>query len=300
MSFTTERPGAAPLEPRAKITVHTLAERKRTGQKITALTAVDYPTARLADSAGIDLLLVGDSLAMTVLGHPNTLAVTVDEMLHHTRAVRRGTTHALLVADLPFGSYHTGSDDALRNAIRFLKEAGAEAVKLEGGRDRAALVERLTLNEIPVIGHIGLTPQSLHRMGGYAVQGRSAPAIDALLADAAALEGAGAVALVLEGIPREVAAEITGKATIPTIGIGAGPDCDGQILVFHDLAHLTFAPGAKFVRRFADAGSLLRDAITAYRTEVAAGTFPSDAESYHLPRALRDQLAAAAPESAKA
>lgn len=291
MSFTGERqPSTAARVHTQKVTIHTLLERKRAGDKITALTAVDFPTARLADEAGIDLLLVGDSLAMTVLGHPNTLAITMDEMLHHTRAVRRGTEHALLVADMPFGSYHAGADDALRNAIRFLKEAGAEAVKLEGGRDRASLVERLTLNEIPVVAHIGLTPQSVHRMGGYTVQGRSIPAIDALLADAAALEGAGAVAIVLEGIPREVAAEITRKATVPTIGIGAGPDCDGQILVFHDLAQLTFASPAKFVRRFAEAGALLREGLTGYRNEVLQGTFPNDAESYHLPKALRERV----------
>lgn len=289
MSYTGEltpsTPGRAP-----KITTQTLLERKRSGQKITALTATDFPTARLADQAGIDVLLVGDSLAMTVLGHPDTLSVTMDEMLHHTRAVRRGTQTALLVADMPFGSYHAGQDDALRNAIRFLKEAGAEAVKLEGGRERAALVERLTLNEIPVVAHIGLTPQSLHRMGGYTVQGRSAPAIDNLLADAAALEGAGAAAIVLEGIPREVAAEITSRASVPTIGIGAGPDCDGQILVFHDLAQLTFGPAAKFVRRFTSAGSALQAALESYRDEVVGGTFPNDAESYHLPRAVREAL----------
>lgn len=288
MSITTERTPAGAV--RRKVTIHTLAEKKRNGERIAALTAVDYPTARLADGAGIDLILVGDSLAMTVLGHPNTLAITVDEMLHHTRAVRRGTDAALLVADMPFGSYHAGADDALRHAIRFLKEAGAEAVKLEGGRDRAALVERLTLNEIPVVGHIGLTPQSLHRMGGYTVQGRTEAAIEALRADAAALEGAGAVALVLEGLPREVAAALTRELSIPTIGIGAGPDCDGQILVVHDLIDLTFGPGAKFVRRFADAQSLVHTAIAAYRDEVVAGTFPNDAESYHLPRALREQF----------
>ena len=292
MSFTGERPPAsvtrAPGSP--KVTPQVLAERKRSGEKITALTAVDFPSARLADEAGIDLILVGDSLAMTVLGHPNTLAITVDEMLHHTRAVRRGTERALLVADMPFGSYHASPDDALRNAVRFLKEAGAEAVKLEGGSTRADLVARLTANEIPVVGHIGLTPQSLHRLGGYTVQGRTAPAIDSLLADAAALEGAGAIALVLEAIPRELAAEITARASIPTLGIGAGPDCDGQILVFHDLAELTFSPPAKFVRRFAQAGALLHSAITDFRDEVQAVTFPADTESYHLPRLLRDQL----------
>ncbi len=298
MSFIGERTPAIPARA-PKVTIHTLAERKRTGDKITALTAVDYPTARLADEAGIDLLLVGDSLAMTVLGHDNTLAITMDEMLHHTRAVRRGTTRALLVADMPFGSYHTSPEEALRNAIRFLKEAGAEAVKLEGGRDRADLVERLTRNEIPVVAHIGLTPQSLHRMGGFAVQGRSIAAMDSLLADAAALESAGAAALVLEGIPREVAAQITAQSSLPTIGIGAGPHCDGQILVFHDLAQLTFAPSAKFVRSFANTGTILRDAIAHYREEVLSQAFPNDAESYHLPRAVRDQLASA-PEPVEA
>lgn len=292
MSFTGER--AAPSAAREpKCTVHSLAERKRRGEKITALTAVDYPTARLIDEADIDLTLVGDSLAMTVLGHDNTLAITVDEMLHHTRAVRRGTARALLVADMPFGSYHASPEDAMRNAIRFLKEAGAEAVKLEGGRHRAELVERLTRNEIPVVGHIGLTPQSLHRMGGYTVQGRSISAIENLLSDAIALEGAGAVALVLEGVPREVAAQITRQLTIPTIGIGAGPDCDGQILVLHDLVQLTFASPAKFVRSFGNAAAEIRKAIDEFRAEIAAGTFPSDAESYHLPRAVREELEAA-------
>ncbi len=296
MSFTGGR--LPPADARPKVTVHSLLERKRDGRKITALTAVDFPTARLADDAGIDLVLVGDSLAMTVLGHPNTLSITTDEMLHHTRAVRRGLHRALLVADLPFGSYHTGPDDALRNAVRFLKEAGAEAIKLEGGADRAGLVERLTRNEIPVVGHIGLTPQSLHRMGGYTVQGRSVPAIDALLADAAALEGAGIVALVLEGIPREVAAEITRRAAVPTIGIGAGPDCDGQILVFHDLCDLTFASPAKFVRRFAPGGEVLRTGLDRYREAVLDGSFPADAESYHLPRELRELFQTNVPAEA--
>lgn len=274
-----------------KVTFQTLADRKRSGTKFAALTAFDYPSARLADQAGIDLLLVGDSLAMTVLGHPNTLSITMDEMLHHTRAVRRGTEHALLVADMPFGSYHTSPEAALGNAIRFLKEAGAEAVKLEGGRDRASLVDLLTRNEIPVVGHIGLTPQSLHRLGGYTVQGRTSPAVDALLADAAALEGAGAAALVLEAIPREVAAAITARTSIPTLGIGAGPDCDGQILVFHDLADLTFASPAKFVRRFAHTAHVLSSAVEAYRDEVLHGTFPHDGESYHLPKHLQDHFA---------
>ncbi len=285
MSFTATRTDGPSLRP--KCTVHTLAERKRQGQRITALTAVDYPSARLVDEAGVDLILVGDSLAMTVLGHPDTLSITMDEMLHHTRAVRRGTRSAMLVADMPFGSYHTSLDEAVRNALRFVKEAGAEAVKLEGGRDRAEIVERLTRAEIPVIGHIGLTPQSVHRMGGYTVQARTLATIDNLMADAAAVEGAGAVALVLEGVPREVAAQITAQAQIPTIGIGAGPECDGQILVFHDLVQLTFASHAKFVRPFGDAGALTRDALQGYCDAVLAGSYPADAESYHLPGEVR-------------
>ena len=274
-----------------KITVDTLRERKRTHTPITALTAYDYPTARLLDAALIDLVLVGDSLAMAVLGHPDTLSVTMDEMLHHTRAVRRGLTHAFLVADMPFGSYHTTEHEATANAIRFVKEAGAQAIKLEGGLARASIVARITEAEIPVVGHLGLTPQSVNIMGGYRVQARTAEAIDQLLADAHAIEAAGAIALVLEGIPREVAASITRALSIPTIGIGAGPDCDGQVLVFHDLVTLTFAPGAplapakpaKFARRFTDAGTQLRHAAEAFRNEVLARTFPSDAESYHLP-----------------
>ena len=294
MSFTVSRTDG-PLS-RPKCTVHTLAERKREGQRITALTAVDYPSARLVDEAGVDMILVGDSLAMTVLGHPDTLSVTMDEMLHHTRAVRRGTRGALLVADMPFGSYHTGIDDAVRNALRFVKEAGAEAVKLEGGRDRAEIVERLTRAEIPVIGHIGLTPQSVHRTGGYTVQARTLQSIDNLLADAAALEGAGAVALVLEGVPREVAAKVTAAAQIPTIGIGAGPECDGQILVFHDLVRLTFSAPAKFVRGFTDAGEAIGQAIAGFRDAVLDGQFPSDAESYHLTRQVREAFETTAEE----
>jgi len=288
MSLTEVR---TPEHGRArKVTTHTLLEMKRQHQPITALTAYDYPSARLLDEAGIDLILVGDSLAMTVLGYESTLPLTMNEMMHHARAVRRGVREALLVVDMPYGSYHGSTEQAVRNAIRFVKEAGAEAVKLEGGSHRAALVEQLTLAEVPVVGHIGLTPQSLHMMGGYKVQGKSLADIETLLADAAALEGAGAVALVLEGVPREVAARITAAASIPTIGIGAGPDCDGQILVFHDLMQLTFAPGAKFVRRFADADSVVRDGVERYRQAVGARTFPSDAESYHLSAAVRAEF----------
>jgi 3-methyl-2-oxobutanoate hydroxymethyltransferase len=257
-----------------------LGEMKRQGKPISALTAYDYSTARIADEAGIDLILVGDSLAMVVLGQENTLAVTVDEMLHHTRAVRRAVHRALVVADMPFGSYHAEISDAVANAVRFVKEAGAEAVKIEG--PRVELVRALIDAEIPVVGHLGLTPQSVNRMGGYRVQARTADAAMQLQADAFALARAGAGAIVLEGIPREAAAQITAELSIPTIGIGAGPDCDGQILVFHDLVNLSFAPQAKFVRRYADASALFRSAIERYREDVEHRTFPSDAESYHL------------------
>jgi len=271
-----------------KVTVPALAEMKRQGKPISALTAYDYATSRLVDEAGVDLILVGDSLAMVVLGHENTLAVTVDEMLHHTRAVRRAVRRALVVADMPFGSYHGSVAEGLANAVRFVKEAGAEAVKIEG--PRVELVQALTAAEIPVVGHLGLTPQSVHRMGGYRVQARTAETIAQLKADAHALAEAGAGLIVLEGIPREVAAEITASLPIPTIGIGAGPDCDGQILVFHDMMNLTFAPAAKFVRRYADASSLLRAAIEHYREDVEHRAFPSDEESYHLSEAVRKEV----------
>lgn len=293
MSVTQLRTAESPSSAQ-KITAQILLEKKLAKQPITAMTAFDYPSGRLVDEARIDLILVGDSLAMTVLGYESTLPLTVDEMLHHARAVRRGVRQALFVVDMPYGSYHTSNEDAVRNAIRFMKDAGAEAVKLEGGKHRAALVEQLTLAEVPVVGHIGLTPQSLHRMGGYRVQGKSAPAIEALLTDAAALEGAGAVALVVEGVPREVAAQITRAASIPVIGIGAGPDCDGQILVFHDLVQLSFTSKAKFVRRFGDADTLMRDALERYRNAVTLKSFPNDAESYHLPPQIAEQLNAVA------
>ena len=290
----TNFPGSANSSPLdssiTKVTIPALAEMKRQGKPISALTAYDYATSRLVDEAGIDLVLVGDSLAMVVMGHDNTLAVTVDEMLHHTRAVRRAVRRALVVADMPFGSYHGTVTDGVANAVRFIKEAGAEAVKIEG--PRVALVQALTDAEIPVIGHLGLTPQSVHRMGGYRVQAKSVDTIQQIKADAKALEEAGAGVLVLEGIPREVAAEITAELTIPTIGIGAGPDCDGQILVFHDMVNLSFAPKAKFARRYADAAGLFREAIEHYREDVEHRAFPSDEESYHLSSAVRTELEA--------
>jgi len=274
--------------PITKVTIPALTEMKRQGKPISALTAYDYATSRLVDEAGIDLILVGDSLAMVVLGHDNTLAITVDEMLHHTRAVRRAVRRALVVADMPFGSYHASVAEGVRNAIRFIKEAGAEAVKIEG--PRVELVRALTEAEIPVVGHLGLTPQSVHRMGGFKVQARTAETVLRLKADAMALAEAGAGVIVLEGVPREVAAAITAELPVPTIGIGAGPDCDGQILVFHDMVSLTFSPPAKFVRRYADAGALLRTAVEHYREDVEHRAFPSDEESYHLGEAVKQAL----------
>ena len=291
----------APLAQRSlslpKVTMPALGEMKRQGKPISALTAYDYATARLVDEAGIDLILVGDSLAMVVLGHENTLAVTMDEMLHHTRAVRRGVHRALVVADMPFGSYHGAVSDGVANAVRFLKEAGAEAVKIEG--PRVELVRALVEAEVPVVSHLGLTPQSVHRMGGYRVQARTVDTVLQLQADAFALAHAGASAIVLEGIPREAAAAVTAALPIPTIGIGAGPDCDGQILVFHDLVNLTFAPAAKFVRRYGDASALIHSAVERYREDVEHHAFPSDAESYHLPESAR-RLFSIDPDAADA
>jgi len=265
---------------------------KLTGQPISAITAYDSPTARLVDAAGIDMVLVGDSLGMVVLGYENTLPVTLDEMLHHTRAVARVLRRAYLVADMPFGSYHVSSRDSMRNALRFIKEAGAQAVKIEGGSAQAKLVHRLTVAEVPVVGHIGLTPQSVHSMGGYRVQGKSVEAFDRLRADARAIADAGAVAIVLEGVPRELAAAITSEIAIPTIGIGAGPQCDGQILVFHDLFNLTATPPAKFVRQYGDAASFFTQALAQYRDDVTARNFPSDAESYHLSPEVQSAIVA--------
>jgi len=279
---------------RNKVTALSLLEKKQHHELITCLTAYDYPTARLVDEAGIDIVLVGDSLGMVMLGYDSTLPVTVHEMLHHTRAVRRAVKHAFLVADMPYASYHVSMRDTLRNAARFIKDGGAEAVKIEGGEKRRRIVERLVDAEIPVVGHIGLTPQSLHAMGGYKVQGKTLKAVEQLMHDALALERAGACCIVLEGIPREVAGMITHELEIPTIGIGAGPECDGQVLVFHDLLGLTFAPAAKFVRRYADLGSAVTNAVLAYKEEVKAGAFPSETESYHLPKETQAALAAIA------
>ena len=275
-----------------KVTVPDLLQRKALAagsqnKKITCLTAYDYPTARLVDEAGVDVVLVGDSLAMVMLGHDSTLPLTLDEALHHTKAVRRGVARALVVADMPYGSYHGDISESLRNAIRFVKEAGAEAVKIEGGERRLELIARLTEAEIPVMGHIGLTPQSVNALGGYRVQGKTPNAAEQVLRDARAVEAAGAFSIVLEAIPRELAAEITKAVRIPTIGIGAGPDCDGQVLVLHDLLGLTFQNPPKFARRYANVGETILKAVREYCADVESSRFPTDAESYHAPAVVK-------------
>ncbi len=250
------------------------------GRRFACVTATDAVTARWADAAGIPLVLVGDSLAMTVLGHSTTLPATMEAMLHHTAAVVRGAGRALVIADMPFMSYQVSDDQALANAGRFLQEAGAAGVKIEGGRVRAGTVRRLVDNGIPVLGHIGLLPQSVRAMGGYPVQGRRPSDAARLIADARALEAAGAFAIVLEGMPPAVARRITSSVKVPTIGIGAGPHCDGQILVIHDLLGLAAGRAPKFVRRYAELGAQAVAALEQYRRDVEAGRFPSAEHCY--------------------
>jgi 3-methyl-2-oxobutanoate hydroxymethyltransferase len=280
-----------------KVTVPDIASRKsplsgssEATPRITCLTAYDYPTARLLDEAGVDILLVGDSVGMVVLGYENTLPVTLEEMLHHTRAVRRGARRALVVADMPYGSFHASVAESVRNAIRFVKEAGAEAVKIEGGERRLELISRLAEAQIPVMAHIGLTPQSLHALGGFKVQGKTPGAAEQLLRDAKAVETAGAFSVVLESIPRELASRITQQLRIPTIGIGAGPDCDGQVLVFHDLVGLSFCVSPKFARRYANLAETIARAAKEFCEDVRSGRFPSEAESYHLTGEARERM----------
>ena len=275
---------------RPKVTTASLREQKLRHEPITCLTAYDYATARLVDQARIDMVLVGDSLAQAMLGYENTLSVTMDEMLHHVKAVRRGVKSALLVADMPYGAYQLDPQTAVNNALRFVKEGGAEMVKLEGGERRADLIRRIIDAEIPVAGHVGLTPQSVNVMGGYKVQGKSLSGIEQLMHDAVALDRAGVSCLFLEGIPREVAAMITAEVATPTIGIGAGPDCDGQVLVFHDILNLTFGTPAKFVRRYGDAAALIMHAVQAFRADVRSRQYPADEESYHLPKETKAGL----------
>lgn len=284
-----------------KVTVPGLRQIKERGEPLVCLTAYDYPTARVIDEAGTDVILVGDSLANVVLGHSSTIGVTVEQMEHHTRAVRPGVTRALLVSDMPYGSYHTGADDAVRNALRLIK-AGAEAVKLEGGRDRAGVVRRLVAEEIPVMAHIGLTPQSIHKLGGNRRQGKTASAGRRLIEDAQILEDAGAFSVVLELVPRELARLITERVSIVTIGIGAGAGCDAQIMVLHDLVGLSFSKPLRHVRQYADLSAVLTDAVTRYAEDVRSGSFPSESESFALAAeeldALRGELEARDDEDA--
>lgn len=265
---------------RKKITVPCIRRMKTRGERIAALTAYDYPTARLLDSAGVEILLVGDSLGMVVLGYENTLAVTMGDMIHHTRAVARAKPRALIVVDMPFMSFQVDPTDAVRNAGRLVQEGGAEAVKLEGGTRTAPMVEAIVRAGIPVMGHVGLTPQSIHRMGGYRVQGREPAARERVIEGARALEAAGCFAVVLEGIPPDLAAAVTSAVGIPTIGIGAGPECDGQVLVIHDLlgVYEEFAP--KFVKRYETLGERIRGAAERYVTEVRSGEFPGPEHCY--------------------
>jgi 3-methyl-2-oxobutanoate hydroxymethyltransferase len=248
--------------------------------KLACLTAYDFTSAKLMDEAGVPLILVGDSLAMAVLGYDSTLPATMEQMLHHTMAVVRGTSRALVVADMPFMSYQVSTEQALTNAGRFLKEAGADAVKVEGGALRAPLISALVANGIPVLGHIGLTPQSVHAFGGYHVQGRSEAEAEQLRADAVALSMAGVFAIVLECIPAELASEITATFPVPTIGIGAGPGCDGQVLDMHDMLGLFDSFKPRFVKQYAQVGQTMRQAFLDYVREVADGVFPAEDHAY--------------------
>jgi 3-methyl-2-oxobutanoate hydroxymethyltransferase len=273
-----------------KVSAPSLLLSKQRGERLVCLTAYDYPTARLVDEAGIDIILVGDSLGNVVLGYGNTVPVTLDEILIHLKAVRRGVERALLVADMPYGTFHTGDDDAVRNALRLVKEGEAEAIKLEGGHKRVHLVKRLVDEEISVMGHIGLTPQSINQLGAYRVQGKTAKAARQLLDDARALEDAGAFAIVLEVVPREIARMITESISIPTIGIGAGVHCDIQVLVLHDMLGLSFGKQARFVRPYANLREVITEAVTRYADDVRNGTYPAHGESYTLPADAAEEL----------
>lgn len=273
------QPSASPQ----KITIPELIHRKSLGKKITMLTAYDFPSAYLLDHSEVDIVLVGDSLAMVVLGQENTLAIGMDEMIYHTRAVVRACHRALVIGDMPYGSYQGGISQALTNALRFIKEGGCAAVKLEGGKQRAAMIATLVDAEIPVMAHIGMTPQSMHRFGGFKVQAKSAEAALMLMEDALAVQEAGAFAVVLEGIPAEVSAEITPRLKIPTIGIGAGNRCDGQVLVWHDLLGLLDSQPAKFVKQYANLYPEMMQAVNRFCQEVRQDVFPGKEHHYRMP-----------------
>jgi 3-methyl-2-oxobutanoate hydroxymethyltransferase len=266
-----------------KLSLTDLTDRKRRGEKLVMVTAYDHPSARLADAAGVDLILVGDSAADNVLGYDSTVPVTVDELLVLVRAVSRGAEQALVIADLPFGSFQVSDEAALGNAVRFVKEAGADAVKLEGAGPSLSRVQTLVGAGIPVMGHLGLTPQSATMLGGFKAQGRTAAKAQRLLADARALEAAGCFAVVLEAVPAPVAARISDALTVPTIGIGAGPDCDGQVLVWHDLLGVSDRQPARFVKRYANVGEEIRRALESFSAEVRSGAFPAAEHTYSIP-----------------
>jgi 3-methyl-2-oxobutanoate hydroxymethyltransferase len=277
-----------------RMSVPDIQAMKDRGEKIVMLTAYDYPSARIAEEAGVDTILVGDSLGMVMLGYDSTIQVTMEDMLHHTRAVRRGSEHALIVADLPFMTYQASLEDAMRNAGRLVQDGGAQAVKLEGGVHMAETVRRLVQIGIPVVGHIGLTPQAINQLGGYKVQGRTPETAERLLEDAVALQQAGALAVVLETIPAPLAELISKRLRIPTIGIGAGAGCDGQVQVWHDLLSYstTFLPRhmPRHVKQYANIGEEMRKAIEQYASEVRAGTFPTIKESFNMPKAALSEL----------
>ena len=287
MSSTSSSPSTS----RAPITVPAVRARKvRDGaEPLVMVTAYDAPGARIADEAGVDLILVGDSVAMVVLGYDDTLQVTVEDLAHHTAAVARAKPTALVVADLPWMSYHVSTEDTVRNAAQLIR-AGAGCVKLEGGRKRVPMIEAIVDAEIPVMGHLGLTPQSIHAMGGFKVQAKESAAALELVADAKALAHAGCFAIVLEGVPTEVAALVTAAVDVPIIGIGAGPDVDGQVLVYHDVLGIEDRIAPKFVRRYADLKAASVDAIAAYAADVRGGSFPGPAESYHLSAEVAETL----------
>lgn len=265
------------------VNIPSLQQKKEKKQKIVAITAYDFPTAKVVDEAGVDLILVGDSLGMVVLGYETTIPVTMEEMIHHTKPVVRAVQRALVVADMPYFSFHLTIEESVFNASRFLKEAGAKAVKIEGASSkRLKLIETLVEAEIPVMGHIGLTPQSIYRLGQYRVKGKEVEEAKKLMADALKLEKAGVFSIVLECVPAEVAHLISERVSVPTIGIGAGPFCDGQILVFHDLVGLSDGHLPKFVKRYLELHQLLKRAVSDYAEDVRTGNFPDDKHSYHL------------------
>ena len=275
-----------------KVYLPAIKTAKENGEKLVCLTAYDYPTARIVDEAGVDMILVGDSIGNVIHGYGNTIPVSMEEIVSACIAVKRGTDRAMVIADMPYGSYHVNEDTSVQNALRLMKYGGAEAVKLEGGRNRVKLVKRLVDEEIPVVAHIGLTPQSVYKMGGYRVQGRSAVQAKRLIEDAKMLEEAGAFAIVLELVPREVAAMITNEVTISTIGIGAGIDCDIQVLVLHDLIGMTFGRQPRFVRQYVDLRSVMTDAIQRWAGDVRSGEYPSEKESYGLTAEIKKEMAA--------